>query len=159
MEYMFESGFLGSRAPFFMDVVTIIVALLPLLVFGAIMLARKGYKKLHMIAQNAIFGVSLVVIGYFEVGVRAGGGFDAFVSETGVSYTLALGVLLVHILIAVVTLYFWTLTIISANKKHFQKELPGKFTLAHRVMAKKATVGIIFTSLSGILVYLLLFVY
>lgn len=159
MEYMFETGFLGTRAPFFMDVVTLIVALLPLLIFGGIMLARKGFKKLHMIVQNFIFVVSLVVIAYFEVGVRMGGGFDVFVDGTSISHSFALGVLLVHILIALVTLYFWSRTIITANRDYFKKELPGKFSVAHRVIAIKATIGIIFTSLSGIWVYMLLFVY
>jgi putative membrane protein len=159
MDYMFQTGFLGTRAPFFMDVVTLIVAILPLLVFGAILLARKGYPKLHMIAQNIIFVVSLVVIAYFEVGVRVGGGFDAFVSDTGVSHTYALWVLIVHIIIAVVTLIYWTLTMIGANMQYAKKELPGRYSVGHRVLAVKATLGIILTSLSGIWVYLLLFVY
>jgi putative membrane protein len=159
MEYMFQTGFLGTRAPFFMDIVTLIVALLPLLVFGAILLARKGLPRLHMYAQNAIFLVSLVVIAYFEVGVRVGGGFDAFVSETAVSHTYALWVLIVHILIAIATLYFWSLTIIGANLQYARKELPGRYSVGHRIVAIKATLGIILTSLSGIWVYVLLFVY
>jgi len=159
MNYMFETGFLGTRAPFFMDLVTLIVAVLPLLVFGAILLVRKGYPRLHMLAQNIIFALSLVVIAYFEVGVRVGGGFDAFVSDTGISYTFALLVLIVHILIAIVTLYYWTLTMIGANMQYAKKELPGKYSLGHRLIAIKATLGIIFTSFSGILVYVLLFVY
>jgi putative membrane protein len=40
MEYMFEVGFLGTRAPFFMDTVTLIVALLPLLIALAVTLAK-----------------------------------------------------------------------------------------------------------------------
>jgi len=159
MNYMFEAGFLGTRAPFFMDLVTLIVALLPFLVFGAILFAKKGYPRLHMIAQNAIFAVSLVVIAYFEVGVRVGGGFDAFVSDTAISHTVALWVLIVHILIAIATLYYWIRTVITANMQYAKKELPGKYSLGHRVIAIKATLGIIFTSLSGILVYVLLFVY
>lgn len=159
MDYMFEIGFMGTRAPFFMDVVTLIVAILPLLIFGAILLVRKGLPKLHMLAQNIIFLVSLVVIAYFEIGVRVGGGFDVFVSDSSVSHNYVLWVLIVHIIIAILTLYFWTLTIISANMKYFKKELPGKYSVGHKVVAIKATLGIILTSLSGIWVYLLLFVY
>ena len=43
--YMFESGFFGTRAPFFMDIVTLIVALLPFLVAVAISFARNKYYK------------------------------------------------------------------------------------------------------------------
>jgi putative membrane protein len=159
MDYMFQAGFLGTRAPFFMDVVTLIVAILPLLIFGAILLARKGYTKLHMLAQNIIFLVSLVVIAYFEIGVRVGGGFDVFVSDTGVSHGYVLWVLILHIIIAVVTLVYWTLTMIGANLQYAKKELPGRYSIGHRVLAIKATLGIVLTSLSGIWVYLLLFVY
>ena len=51
MEYMFQPGFLGTRAPFFMDFVTIIVTLLPLLVGFAILLAKKKMFKLHIASQ------------------------------------------------------------------------------------------------------------
>ncbi len=159
MNYMFQAGFLGTRAPFFMDVVTLIVALLPLLVFGAILFARKKQYKLHMISQNIIFVVSLIVIVYFELGVRIGGGFDAFVSDTGVSPTYALIVLILHILIAITTLYFWTLTLLRANYSYTKKELPGRGTNSHKFVAIKAVLGIILTSLTGIWVYLLLFVF
>lgn len=159
MQAMFEAGFLGTRAPLFMDIVTLIVAILPLLVFGSILLARKKMYRLHVITQNIIFVVSLIVVAYFEVGVRVGGGFDAFVSDTGVSHSYALWVLIVHIIIAVATLVFWTLTMIGANMQYAKKELPGRYSIGHRKLAVKAVLGIILTSLSGIWVYLLLFVY
>lgn len=159
MDYMFQAGFLGTRAPFFMDFVTLIVAILPLLVYGAILLARKGYPKLHMLAQNIIYVISLIVVAYFEVGVRVGGGFNAFVDDTGVSHNYVLWVLIVHIIIAIATLIYWSLTMIGANLQYMKKELPGRYSIGHRVLAIKATVGIVLTSFSGIWVYLLLFVY
>lgn len=55
MNYMFKTGFLGTNAPFFMDVVTIIVALLPLLIFVATSLAASGKYKEHKIAQIFIY--------------------------------------------------------------------------------------------------------
>lgn len=158
MDYMFEAGFLGTKAPLFMDVVTLVVAFLPLLVYGGILLARKKMFVLHAIVQNLIYIFSIIVVGYFELGVRVGGGFDAFISSSDVSFTYALIVLIVHIFIAVVTLYYWSRTIISANL-HFRKKLiPGKSSQHHRLLAMKTFMGIVFTSFSGIWVYLLLFV-
>jgi len=159
MDYMFEAGFLGTRAPFFMDVVTLIVAFLPLLVFGGIFLARKKMFRLHASVQNIIYVFAVLVVAYFELGVRVGGGFDVFMSTTKVSFTNALIVLIVHIFIAVTTLYYWTVTIITANV-HFKKRfLPGKYAQNHRRLAMKTFIGIVFTSCSGIWVYLLLFVF
>ncbi len=159
MDYMFKAGFLGTKAPFFMDFVTLLVAVLPILVYGAIMLARKKMYKTHMIVQNIIFVIALIVVAYFEVGVRVGGGFNAFMEGSGVPYTYALIVLLVHILIAVVMLFYWGLTVFNGNINFKKKNLPGLASRGHKIMAYKAFLAIIFTSFSGIWVYLLLFVY
>ena len=159
MDYMFEQGFMGSRAPLFMDVVTLIVAILPLLVYGAITLARKEFYKAHALSQNMIFIVSLIVVGYFEYGVRIGGGFDAFIKGSGVSHTYASIVLALHVLIAVATLVYWSITIVKANYQFSKNLIPGPKSDAHKRLALKTFLGIIFTSFSGIWVYLLLFVY
>ncbi len=151
MNYMFESGFLGTRAPFFMDFVTLIVAALPFLMLGAIYFARIKKYKVHQIAQYALFVVSVVVVAYFEVGVRIGGGFDSFIEGSSVAHNYALIVLLVHILIAVVTLFMWILSLGRAKK--YLRE--GK----HKEMGKITFSGVVLTSLSGIWVYMLLFVY
>ena len=159
MNYMFASGFIGTRAPFFMDIVTLIVALLPLLVYAAILLARKGEYKLHAIVQNIIFIFSVIIIGYFEMGVRVGGGFDAFISGSGVSHTYASVVLGLHIVIAIVTLFYWVMTVVFGNREYRAKQLPGLASKAHKKLAVKTFVGIVLTAFSGIWVYLLLFVY
>ena len=156
---MFQAGFLGTKAPLFMDMVTLIVAILPLLVYGAILLARKKMFKVHMILQNIIFVFSLIVVAYFELGVRVGGGFDAFMSESSVPYTYALVVLIVHIIIAIVMLYFWSQTIITGNYNYMKSTLPGRASNSHNLLAVKTFISIIFTSFSGVWVYLLLFVY
>jgi putative membrane protein len=157
--YMFEAGFLGTKAPFFMDVVTLIVAILPLLIYSVILLARKKYFRAHIICQNIIFAISIIVIAYFEIGVRVGGGFNEFMTETTVSYTYALIVLIVHIIIATLTLINWTVTIIKGNYNYNKGTLPGRFSSAHKLSALKTFTGIILTSFSAMWVYLLLFVY
>ena len=159
MDYMFTEGFLGTRAPLFMDVVTLIVAVLPLLVYGAIKLARHKLYKAHALTQNLIFAVSVIVVGYFEYGVRVGGGFDAFMKGSGVSHTYASIVLGLHVIIAIVTLFYWSMTISKANYQFLKKLLPGPKSNAHKILALKTFLGIVCTSFSGIWVYLLLFVY
>jgi len=159
MEYMFANGFLGTRAPFFMDVVTLIVALLPLLVYSAILLARKKLYKLHALSQNLILAVSVIVVGYFEYGVRVGGGFDAFMQGSGVSHTYASLVLALHIIIATITLLYWSKTVLLANYQFIKKMIPGRKSYEHKLLAIKSFLGIVLTSFSAIWVYMLLFVY
>jgi putative membrane protein len=159
MEMMFETGFLGTRAPYFMDIVTLVVALLPILVYGSILLARKKLYKLHSFMQNTIFIISVVVVGYFEYGARKSGGFSLFMEGSDVNYTYALIVLIAHIIIATLTLLHWVKLIIMANLQFKHKTLPGRNSTTHKLLAAKTFIGIVFTSVSGIWVYILLFIY
>ena len=158
MNYMFQPGFLGTKAPFFMDFVTLIVALLPLLVGMAIYFAKRKDYNLHALVQTLIFIVSIIVVGYFEYGVRLGGGYEAFVKNTHVSHNYLFVVLMVHIVISVITLGIWASTLIRA-KKDYENGLPGPYSRSHRRAGFRTFIGITLTSLTGIWVYLLLFVY
>ena len=151
MNYMFEVGFLGTRAPFFMDFVTLIVAFLPLLVAAAISLARAKHYRLHALAQIVIFAFSVILLVYFEVGVRVGGGFNTFMDGSSVSHNYAFFVLILHIIIAVITLLIWGASLIRVKK--------FLATGVHKALGRISFVGIVLTSLSAIWVYLILFVY
>ena len=160
MDYMFQPGFLGTKAPFFMDFVTLIVALLPLLVGIAITFAKRGNYSLHATVQTVIYIVSVIVVGYFEYGVRLGGGYETFVQNTHVSHNYLFVVLVVHIVISVLTLGIWSSTLIRAYKESKRGGiLPGVGSQAHRKAGMRTFIGITLTSLTGIWVYLLLFVF
>ncbi len=156
---MFESGFLGTRAPFFMDFVMIMVILLPLLTLGAIAMAKVKSYKLHALSQSIIFVVSVIVVSYFEYGVRAGGGFEKFMEGSNTSHNYALYVLLFHIAIALISLLIWVKTIWQARKAEKAGELPGRASLAHKKAGQLTFIGIFLTAFTGIWVYVLLFVY
>lgn len=158
MDYMFQEGFLGTRAPFFMDFVTLIVAFLPLLVGVAISFAKKEKYVLHRVVQTIILIVSILVVGYFEYGIRLGGGYETFVKNTQVSHNYLFIVLMVHILISVITLGIWISTLIRASKD-YERGLPGPYSKSHRRAGLRTFIGIVLTSLSGIWVYLLLFIF
>jgi len=158
MEYMFKVGFLGTKAPFFMDFVTLVVALLPLLVGLAISFAKKGNYALHAWGQTTIFIVSVIVVSYFEYGVRLGGGYEAFVQNTTVSHNYLFMVLVIHIIVAVLTIGLWASTLIGA-RRDYQSGLPGPYSKSHKRAGMRTFIGITLTSLTGIWVYLLLFVF
>jgi len=156
---MFEAGFLGTRAPFFMDFVMLIVALLPLLTLSAISMAKMKFYKLHAVSQTIIFIVSFIVLSYFEYGVRAGGGFNAFMEGSSTSHNYAFWVLLFHIAIAVITLIVWIKTLWTARGATSNSSLPGLYSTSHRKSGRLTFIGIFLTAFTGIWVYLLLFVY
>ena len=159
MNYMFKDGFLGTSAPFFMDSVTLIVALLPLLLLLSIQFAKNGKIKLHLFSQLFIFIFSILVIIYFEYGVRVGGGFDFFMKGSKVSHNYAFTVLIVHIIIATIMLFVWSKTVISGLINYRNGKLPGKKSKEHKKNAFRAFIWISLTSLTGIWVYMLLFMF
>ncbi|WP_456391860.1 DUF420 domain-containing protein [Nitratifractor sp.] len=159
MEYMFTPGFLGTRAPFFMDLVTLIVALLPLLLYLGILAAREGYYGVHRIYQWSLFLISFAVVSWFEYGVRVGGGFQSYALESRLPRWLLLGILIVHILIALLTTIGWVWTIVQAERHWRSRDLPGGYSLRHLRSARVAAWGIFLTALTGIWVYLALFVF
>ena len=159
MDYMFQPGFLGTKAPFFMDFVTIIVALLPLLVGIAISFAKNRKYTLHTIVQWAIFIISVSVVSYFEYGIRLGGGYKAFVKNTHVSHDYIFVVLMIHIVISVLTLGIWASTLFRARSDASQGGLPGNYSASHKKAGFRTFIGISLTSLTGIWVYILLFMF
>ena len=160
MDYMFQPGFLGTKAPFFMDFVTLIVAMLPLLAGLAISFAKRHNYTLHGALQTVIFVISVIVVGYFEYGVRLGGGYEAFVKNTTVSHDYLFVVLVIHIIISVLTLGIWTSTLLKAYKGSRRGGiLPGVDSYVHKRAGMRTFTGIVLTSMTGIWVYLLLFVF
>ena len=151
MNYMFDLGFLGTRAPIFMDVVTLIVSLLPFLMMGIISLARAKKYKLHALLQRLLFIVSVVVLTYFETGVRMVGGFETFMRGSGVEHNYAFIVLIIHIVIASVTLIVWLLTLLMVKRLLRLNK--------HKIAGKLTFLGVTLTSVTGIWVYLLMFEY
>jgi putative membrane protein len=159
MEYLFQSGFLGTRAPLFMDIVSVIVLFLPLLIYGAISLAKKGNYRAHESVQKLLFFISVTVVAFFEYGVRMEGGYKNLMEGSSVSHDYLLYVLIFHIMISVVTLILWIYTLSTAMRYKKRKALPGLYSPAHKKDGQRTFVGIVLTMLTGAWVYALLFVY
>jgi putative membrane protein len=158
MDKMFEAGFLGTRAPLFMDIVTVIVALLPFLIAGVIFVARRKKYSLHGILQRILFWISLIVVAYFEYGVRTYGGFDVLIEGSSTPYSYAFLVLITHILIAVTTLGLWIYILQRAKRDRRMNVLPGMNSIDHKRAGARTFIAISLTSFSGLWVYYLLFI-
>ena len=159
MDSIFQPGFLGTRSPLFMDIVSVIVALLPFLIFGAILLAKKKNYKAHESVQKLLFVVTVIVVAFFEFGVRFVGGYKILMEGSSVGHNYFIYVLIFHIIISVVTLILWTMTLYRARRYKRQKTLPGMDSGAHKKDGQRTFIGIILTMLTGGWVYALLFVF
>lgn len=159
MDFMFQPGFLGTRAPLFMDIVSVIVALLPFLIYGAISLAKKKNYSAHESVQKLLFVVSVIVVAFFEIGVRMEGGYKSLMEGSSVSHDYLLYVLIFHIIISVITLILWVKTLLGAKRYKRQSTLPGLYSQTHKKDGQYTFIGIVLTMLTGAWVYALLFVY
>jgi len=152
---MFETGFLGTRALWFMDVVTIWFALLPFLLAGAIFLAMRRHYLLHARVQTVLFALTLAMVVLFEVGVRFSGGFLSYAEGSSVAFSALATLLVVHILIAVAAVALWAWLLVDTLLR-FRRE--GRVAMSHRRFGQITYAGMTVTSFLGVLIYLLLFV-
>jgi putative membrane protein len=154
---MFETGFLGTSAPFYMDLVTFYFGILPLLMGSAIFMAVKKRYELHYKMQLSIFILTLLVVGVFEVGVRISGGFSAFMEQSNANATFMLVFLVVHILIALATVVLYSILVYSAIKEFRLKSAP--IVKSHKKLGMIVFLGMSITSFMGVTIYYLLFAY
>lgn len=152
---MFEIGFLGTKAPLYMDVVTLYFALLPFLLVGAILLAVKGHFKRHMQAQIAVLIVTLVMVVVFEIGVRVSGGFLEYAKESSYSFDFLLTFLIVHVLIAIAAVIGWIYLVVSTYKAY---KVDDKVAMKrHKKMGRAIFLALTITSIMGLMFYKFLF--
>jgi putative membrane protein len=152
---MFEVGFLGTRALWFMDVVTLWFAVLPFLMAAAIVQARRGRYRAHQRSQTVLFVVTLAMVVLFEVGVRFSGGFAAYAQQSGIAFGALVTLLAVHILIAVAAVGLWAWVLIDALRRF---RLSGTVAGSHKRYGQAVFAGMSVTSFLGVMIYWLLFV-
>jgi len=152
---MFEAGFFGTNAPMYMDIITLYFTLLPFLMGSAIYMAIKKRYKLHKRMQTAIYIATLLIVALFEVGVRFSGGFDFFMKHSSADYTYMIIFLIVHIIIAIVSVVLYSVLIYNALKE----SNIGVEYLSHKKLGIIVYAGMSVTSIMGALIYYYLFVY
>jgi len=155
---MFETGFVGTKAPLFMDITTLIVVLLPFLLAGSVYFANKKNYKVHKLTQIALFVITILVLFFFEYGVRLDGGIKKYMTYSDIPKSFIFGFLAFHITIATGTVIVWARLIYLSVKAEMNGDLPGKFSAMHRHLAKITTIAIYMTAITGFGLYYILFI-
>ncbi len=152
----YSKGFLGTSAPFYLDLATVYFAILPfLLAFSIYFAIKKEYKK-HFISQAIILGTTLTIVVIFEIGVRISGGFLEYSKYSNVSFDFMLVFLMIHILIAIAAVGGWLFLFISSYKDYKNNSFNGG---KHKKIGKAIFVALTISSIMGICIYLFLFVF
>lgn len=153
---IFSTGFLGTSAPFYLDLATVYFAILPfLLAFSIYFAVKKEYKK-HFISQSIILGTTLTIIVIFEIGIRISGGFLEYSKYSNVSFDFMLVFLTIHILIAIAAVGGWLFLFVSSYKDYKNNLLDGK---KHKKIGKTIFIALTISSIMGICIYTFLFVF
>ncbi len=154
---MFEAGFLGTKAPFYMDLITIYFGLLPFLMGSAIVMAMKKKFDLHYKMQLGTFIVTLIVVVIFEVGVRISGGFNEFMNESNANYSAMAIFLGIHVVVAVISVVMWAILIYSAIREYKFHKKP--IIRSHAKFGRWIYVGMSATAVMGVVIYYFLFAF
>ncbi|MDZ7818578.1 MAG: DUF420 domain-containing protein [Aliarcobacter sp.] len=152
---LFSKGFLGTTAPFYLDLATVYFAILPfLLAFSIFFAVKKEYKK-HFISQAVILSVTLLIVVIFEIGIRISGGFIEYSKSSNISYDFMLVFLIIHILIAIAAVGGWLFLFISSYKDYKNNKLDGK---KHKKIGKAIFTALTISSIMGVCIYFFLFI-
>lgn len=119
---------------------------------------EKNYKA-HESVQKLLFIVTVVVVAFFEFGVRVAGGYKNLMEGSSVGHNYFIYVLIFHIIISVITLILWVMTLYYAKRYKKQSTLPGIYSDTHKKDGQRTFIGITLTMLTGAWVYALLFVF
>ncbi|HIC44454.1 MAG TPA: DUF420 domain-containing protein [Sulfurimonas sp.] len=153
----FDPGFMGTRAPMYLDIVGIFFGLLPFLMFFSIRYAVKGDIKKHLVSQATIFVLTLIFVVIFETGMRMAGGFRTYIENSPVNYTFFIAFLIVHVLVAIATFNLWSYQLITSVKAYRKGELRVGTGQRHKKIAKILIIGIFITIAQGVGIYYFLF--
>jgi putative membrane protein len=152
----FSKGFLGTEAPFYLDLATVYFAVLPFLLAFSIFFAIKEQYKKHFISQAVILSVTLFIVVIFEIGIRISGGFIEYSKYSNISYDFMLVFLIIHILIAIAAVGGWLFLFISSYKQYKTNTLN---TTLHKKIGKAIFIALSISSIMGVCIYFFLFVF
>tara|TARA_B100001063_G_scaffold41173_1_gene34989 strand:+ start:7557 stop:8030 length:474 start_codon:yes stop_codon:yes gene_type:complete len=154
-----QIGFIGTRAPMYMDLVTIYFALLPLfLAFSIYYAVKKNYKK-HFSSQAVLLFITLLVVIIFEIGIRISGGFVEYSKDTNISYNFMLIFLIIHIIIAIASISGWLYLFITSFKAYKKDKFKTIQNTKHKKIGKAIFLSLTISSYMGVCIYLFLFVF
>lgn len=142
-----------------MNVMVVFFSLLPFALFYSISYARKKEYKKHFISQSFILGIALVVLVYFEIMIRIDGGFFEFSKHSNMSEEFLIKYLIFHIAIALIAAILWIGLFIKTYMKYKNGKLEQIVNSSHKTWGKISALFITLSCITGVFVYLFLFIF
>ncbi|MCH8829108.1 MAG: DUF420 domain-containing protein [Planctomycetes bacterium] len=160
------NGFLGNNASLMLDVVVCALMLVvPTLIYSLYLVKVKRKFLLHRNIQVTLGVVLLITVLAFEVDLQlVHGGWENVVNKPGEKTRLqgdeletVRRLLWVHLLFAISTPFFWTVTIVLALKRFPSPPIPGAHSVLHKRLGWISAIDITLTSVTGLTFYFFAF--
>lgn len=127
----------------------------PIFSYFAIKKAKQKDFKTHKKVQTIVFIFCLAAVLVLELYIRfSGGSGSMFKNSSHAGTSVFKTILTAHIIGAVLTYILWTFLIIKSGLQ-FQKTLPGKFSPAHKTLGTSVFIGLVYTGVTALVVYLM----
>ncbi len=141
VEYLFDIGFLGTHAPYYMDGIVVYLLSLPMLMTFSILLASNRKYSLHRFTQTLLFLLTLSVLLVFNYGIYTVGEKELFY------------LLIIEIFFSILLIVMWLSVLLFAVADRRRKGLPGLYTSSHRKSGKRVFVIMLVMVLSSVSLY------
>jgi len=148
------SGFLGTDAPFMMDVVMVALLVINPALFWSIQQAKRGKIQLHRKIQIALSLILLVAVVLFELEIRMANGIVNIIGAERFT-TLFQTTLYIHIFFSVTTSIIWAVVCIKAVKLYTPNGFPEHYINKHKRWGMIGALDLLLTTLTGFFVYYL----
>jgi len=158
MEYLFEAGFLGTRAPCYMDGIVIYLLFLPFFIALSIFLAIKEKHELHRSTQRIFFTLTVIVLLSFNYGIYMYENFDKLMATSSIGYTHAYYAFMFQVGVSITMVTMWLSTLLFALEDRRRRALPGLYSKSHKRSGKRVFVAILFSVVSIEYVYWILYI-
>jgi putative membrane protein len=158
IEYLFNIGFLGTRAPYYMDGIIVYLLLLPIFILFSISLASNREYALHRFTQKLLFLLTSIALFSFNYGIHIIESFDALVALSSTEYNYAFSLLIIQTVLSIFMLVLWLSTLLFAISDRRRRALPGFYSRSHKISGRRLFMIIIASILFIIYFYWTIYV-
>jgi putative membrane protein len=148
-----------NKIPLHMNVMVVFFSVLPFLVLLGISFAKKQKYKLHFISQGFVIVISVLVLLYFEIMIRLDGGFFEFAKQSSMSHDFLVKYLIFHVSIALIATILWIMIFVKSMILYQSGKLEEIKQSNHKKMGIITFVFLLLSCVTGIFLYLFLFIF
>jgi len=153
VEYLFDIGFLGTNAPFYMDGIVVYLLLLPLLMFFSILLVTNRKYGLHRFTQTLLFVLTLSALVIFNYGIYITKNFNGLMIVNSIGEKQLFYLLVIEIVFSIFMLIMWLSLLLFSVADRRRKGLPGLYSVSHRKSGKRVFILILFPIVTSLYLY------